>query len=88
MGKKKAAKKTTEKTADPRQQSVPAFTEQEMPLIRIAMKIEAIPSQGQWVKRAAIMWARHITMSDTAKLNSAVQELLDEMNARTGNSAQ
>lgn len=71
---------TVEEKAEPRQQSVPAFSEQEMTLVQLAMKVEAIPVQGQWVKRAAIMWARQIVVSDHAKLDAACRELIDELN--------
>lgn len=78
--KKSRTKKEPAQTdeANPRQQSVPAFTDQEMPLIEMAMKVEAIKSQGQWVKRAAIMWARQVVMSDPAKLEKAISEILAE----------
>ena len=62
----------------PRQQSVPVFTDEEMPLIEMAMKVEAMKSQGQWVKRAAIIWARQVVMSDPAKLQKAIEEILTE----------
>jgi len=74
---KTKAQKQTEETT-PRQQSVPAFTDEEMPLIEMAMKVEAMKSQGQWVKRAAIMWARQVVMSDPAKLQKAIEEILAE----------
>lgn len=74
---KKSERKMTEEPA-PRQQSVPAFTDDEMPLVEMAMRVEAIKSQGQWVKRAAIMWARQVVMSDPAKLEKAIREILAE----------
>ena len=51
-----------------KQQSIPAFDDDEQSLIDQAMKIDAIRTQGVWVRMAAVKWARMVIAEDAGLL--------------------
>ena len=51
-----------------KQQSIPAFDDDEQALIDEAMKIDAIRTQGVWVRMAAVKWARMVIAEDAGLL--------------------
>lgn len=63
-----------------KQQSIPDFDDDEQKLIDLAMKIEGIRTQGVWVRRAALMWARRVVALDAGllgKIEVTIQDRSD-----------
>ena len=58
----------------PKQQSIPRFDDEEQALIDEAMKIDAIRTQGIWVRMAALKWARMVIAQDAGLLQKIEQE--------------
>jgi hypothetical protein len=63
------------------QQSVRKFTDEERKLVDVAMRIDAMDSDAQWVTRAAVMWARKVIADDAGllrKINEIVQSRTED----------
>ena len=60
--------------ARPKQQSIPQFDDEEQALIEEAMKIDAIRTQGIWVRMAAVKWARTVIAQDAGLLQQIEHE--------------
>ena len=53
-----------EEPKQPKQQSVPKFTEPEQAIIDVAMKVSEFKTQGAFVRWAALMYAKQLIAQD------------------------